>query len=74
MNLHDGLLPWIAGALRFGAFRLDPGASRSRATGGSGLGLGIVRELARANGWRLMLINRQGGGLEVWLELDRADG
>ncbi|WP_101341630.1 ATP-binding protein [Cereibacter azotoformans] len=52
--------------------RLEP--SRSPATGGSGLGLAIVRELARANGWRLTLGNRQGGGLEVWLELDRADG
>jgi two-component system osmolarity sensor histidine kinase EnvZ len=47
--------------------RLD--ASRSPATGGSGLGLAIVRELARANGWRVSLSARAGGGLEAWIEL-----
>jgi two-component system osmolarity sensor histidine kinase EnvZ len=41
--------------------RLD--ASRSPQGGGAGLGLAIVRELARVNGWRVTLENRDGGGL-----------
>ncbi|MBA3034030.1 MAG: HAMP domain-containing protein [Gammaproteobacteria bacterium] len=45
--------------------RLDP--SRSPATGGAGLGLAIVRELARANGWDVRLEPRPGGGLAAWL-------
>ncbi|MDP1606114.1 MAG: ATP-binding protein [Rhodocyclaceae bacterium] len=45
--------------------RLDP--SRSPATGGAGLGLAIVRELARANGWDVRLEARSGGGLAAWL-------
>jgi len=48
-------------------FRLD--TSRSPTTGGSGLGLAIVRELARANGWRVTLEARPGGGLQAWLAL-----
>ncbi len=44
-------------------------ASRSPATGGHGLGLAIVRELARVNGWRVTLTARPGGGLQAWLEL-----
>lgn len=47
--------------------RLD--ASRSPQTGGAGLGLAIVRELARANGWRATLEPRAGGGLSAWIEL-----
>ncbi len=47
--------------------RLD--ASRSPATGGHGLGMAIVRELARVNGWRVTLTARPGGGLQAWLEL-----
>jgi len=43
--------------------------SRSKATGGSGLGLAIARQLAHANGWRLSLHARAGGGLEARLEL-----
>lgn len=45
--------------------RLDP--SRSPATGGAGLGLTIVRELARANAWAVRLEPRPGGGLAAWL-------
>ena len=45
--------------------------SRSKATGGSGLGLAIARQLAHANGWRLSLNRREGGGLEARLELPR---
>lgn len=47
--------------------RLD--ASRSPLTGGAGLGLAIVRELARANGWQVELKANPGGGLQAWLEL-----
>jgi two-component system osmolarity sensor histidine kinase EnvZ len=41
--------------------------SRSTATGGSGIGLAVVRQLATANGWRIQLKDRPGGGLEAWL-------
>ena len=44
-------------------------ASRSPATGGAGLGLAIVRELARANGWRVRLQARPGGGLQAWVDI-----
>ncbi|HMM47043.1 MAG TPA: ATP-binding protein [Thiobacillaceae bacterium] len=46
-------------------------ASRSQATGGSGLGLALVRQLAEANGWKISLANRPGGGLEATLEIRR---
>jgi len=47
-------------------------ASRSRETGGSGLGLGIARNIARAHGGELKLRNRAQGGLEAILELPQA--
>ena len=47
--------------------RLD--ISRSPQTGGAGLGLAIVRELAKANGWQVKLEPRPGGGLAAWIEL-----
>ena len=47
-------------------------ASRSRETGGTGLGLGIARNIARAHGGELVLRNRPGGGLEAILSLPRA--
>jgi len=46
-------------------YRLE--ASRNRATGGSGLGLGIARDIARAMGGELSLHNRPEGGLEARL-------
>ncbi|WP_081645842.1 ATP-binding protein [Litchfieldella anticariensis] len=46
--------------------RLEP--SRSRHTGGSGLGLGIARHIVRAHGGELMLGNHPDGGLVVTLE------
>ncbi|MGE5171606.1 MAG: ATP-binding protein [Rudaea sp.] len=52
-------------------------ASRSRNTGGTGLGLGIARNIARAHGGELALCNRPEGGLEATLTLPReaaADG
>ena len=47
-------------------------ASRSRETGGTGLGLGIARNIARAHGGDLVLRNRAEGGLEATLTLARA--
>jgi signal transduction histidine kinase len=46
-------------------------ASRSRETGGTGLGLGIARNIARAHGGELVLRNRSAGGLEAVLTLPR---
>ena len=46
-------------------------ASRNRETGGSGLGLGIARNIARAHGGDLVLRNRTEGGLEAILTLPR---
>ncbi len=50
-------------------FRGD--SSRSRDTGGTGLGLGIARNIARAHGGDLVLSNRPAGGLEATLTLSR---
>lgn len=47
-------------------------ASRSRDTGGTGLGLGIARNIARAHGGDLELRNRPQGGLEAILSLPQA--
>ena len=47
-------------------------ASRSRETGGTGLGLGIARNIARAHGGDIRLRNLPGGGLEATLSLPRA--
>ena len=44
-------------------------ASRSITTGGAGLGLAIVQQLAQSNGWTIRLENRDGGGLAAWLTL-----
>ncbi len=45
--------------------------SRNRATGGSGLGLSIVREICRAQGWSVDLKNRYGGGLIARVTIPR---
>jgi signal transduction histidine kinase len=50
-------------------YRLE--ASRSRDTGGVGLGLSVARDIARAHGGELTLRNRAGGGLEAILTLPR---
>jgi signal transduction histidine kinase len=50
-------------------YRLE--GSRSRHTGGTGLGLGIARNIARAHGGELTLHNCEQGGLEARLELPR---
>jgi signal transduction histidine kinase len=46
-------------------------ASRSRETGGTGLGLGIARNIARAHGGDVTLRNRDERGLEATLTLPR---
>ncbi|MCW5695726.1 MAG: HAMP domain-containing protein [Bauldia sp.] len=48
--------------------------SRSRATGGVGLGLSIARSIVLAHGGELVLANRPGGGLRAEIRLPRADG
>jgi len=48
-------------------YRLEQ--SRSSATGGSGLGLSIVKQLADANGCRVELLPRDGGGTIARLTL-----
>lgn len=53
-------------------FRLDP--SRSRGSGGSGLGLHIAQTLIQAQGGRLTLANRPGGGLRASVRLAAAEG
>ncbi len=50
-------------------YRLE--ASRSRDTGGTGLGLPIARNIARAHGGDLVLHNHPQGGLEAVLTLPR---
>ncbi|NJM11078.1 MAG: HAMP domain-containing protein [Synechococcaceae cyanobacterium SM1_2_3] len=50
-------------------YRLE--SSRSRDTGGVGLGLSIARNIARAHGGELTLRNHPQGGLEAVLELPR---
>jgi signal transduction histidine kinase len=46
-------------------------SSRSRDTGGTGLGLGIARNIAREHGGDVVLRNCEGGGLEAVLTLSR---
>lgn len=48
-------------------------ASRSRATGGSGLGLSIARDIVTAHGGGIRLANRSGGGLIVTIALPRGE-
>ncbi len=51
-------------------FRIE--ASRSRDTGGAGLGLSIARDIAQAHGGSIVLDNLAAGGLEVVLTLPRS--
>jgi signal transduction histidine kinase len=48
-------------------YRGEP--SRSRKTGGIGLGLAVVRSIARGHGGDVMLTNRNGGGLTARVQL-----
>lgn len=51
-------------------YRLE--ASRSRSTGGTGLGLTIARSIARAHGGEVTLRNMPEGGLEATVRLPRS--
>ena len=51
-------------------YRLE--TSRSNATGGSGLGLTITRQLADSNDWKIELLARPGGGTEARLTIPQA--
>ena len=44
-------------------------ASRSPLTGGAGLGLAVVKQLAELYGWGIVLTPREGGGLGAWLSI-----
>lgn len=48
-------------------YRREP--SRNRQTGGAGLGLAIVRSIARGHGGDVALVNRAGGGLTARVQL-----
>jgi len=48
-------------------YRREP--SRSRQTGGIGLGLAVVRSIARGHGGDVALVNRVGGGLTARVQL-----
>jgi len=48
-------------------YRREP--SRNRKTGGIGLGLAVVRTIARGHGGDVSLVNRVGGGLRARVEL-----
>ena len=48
-------------------YRREP--SRSRKTGGIGLGLAVVRSIARGHGGDVILTNRSGGGLTARVQL-----
>jgi two-component system OmpR family sensor kinase len=48
-------------------YRREP--SRSRQTGGIGLGLAVVRSVARGHGGDVILLNRGGGGLTARVQL-----
>ena len=67
LDRGPGIAPEQLEAVFAPFYRLE--ASRSPATGGAGLGLAIVRELAGANGWRVRLQARQGGGLQAWIDI-----
>ncbi len=63
-------IPETAMAVVFEPFqRLE--ASRNRGTGGSGLGLTIVRQAVEAHGGAVTLANRPGGGLTATVRLPR---
>jgi two-component system osmolarity sensor histidine kinase EnvZ len=49
-------------------------ASRSPQTGGWGLGLAVVRQLAAIHGWHVELLGREGGGLEAVVDLPPSEG
>ncbi|WP_298834948.1 ATP-binding protein [uncultured Piscinibacter sp.] len=58
-------------ALVFRPFHRAPGQG-DPAPGAFGLGLAIVQQLARANGWQVGLDPREGGGLDAWVVVPAA--
>jgi len=62
-----GVPPDVMGRVFERFFRADP--SRSRASGGSGLGLSIVREIVRAHGGTVRIADARGEGCRVELTL-----
>ncbi len=68
--------PGIPEAAREAMFRPfmrgDP--SRNRATGGTGLGLGVARSILRAHGGDVVLADREGGGLLARVTLPAGQG
>ncbi len=63
--INDGPVLAPAEVARLGERFYRPDTSRSRTTGGSGLGLSIVAMAARVHGADLALVGRPEGGLEV---------
>ncbi len=52
-------------------YRVDP--ARTRKSGGSGLGLSIVRQILHAHGERIRVDSKPGGGTRFWFDLPAAD-
>lgn len=65
-----GIVPSELNRVREAFYRIEP--SRSRETGGTGLGLALAQAIAEAHGGRLDLANRAGGGLSATLVLPNA--
>ena len=64
--------PGLTTEFRPQAFDRFARADVARARGGSGLGLSIVRAVARAHGGEAHLDNLPGGGLDAWISLPAA--
>ena len=61
--------PGLDPALDGRAFERFTRGDRARSRGGTGLGLAIVEAIARSHGGRAGEDNRDGGGLDAWVEL-----
>ncbi len=69
-NSGDGIPAAEIGLIWERLYRVDP--SRSRSSGGAGIGLAIVRDIVRAHGGRVGATS-DGGWTEVWFTLPSAD-
>jgi signal transduction histidine kinase len=67
-----GIEPGELARVQEAFYRIEP--SRSRETGGTGLGLTLARAAAQAHGGSLELENREGGGLTARIVLPREPG
>ena len=61
--------PGVEPGFRDAAFDRFARADAARTSGGSGLGLSIVRAIARAHGGEAHIANVPGGGLDAWISL-----